>query len=687
MKKSKLLAFFLFFLIIPAVVQALTLADALDLAAEYFVKKAVKIQSGQEIHVLDIVNVNTLQSDAVGEKVKTELVPALEKHSPDFIITSGKSHDFDKDNRLSGIYEQKGETINLKLRISKGQEILAQYEVEYEVEIPLKRILVAVLDIESKTMDKTQSRAFSDVFRSILNDTNTFDLVGNANIDKMNPDTIQKATGCTRDSCATIIGEQLGVERVVSTSLYKVDKNMYILSSKILDVREGAALVSRTVEHIGDIKNLKSSLEEMAIRLTGKPDELKINEDRRVSDSNSPTLKHAMERAAVHFTRTAIKIEPGQKLHILEIVNDNSRKQDALAKQIETELYFALERQYPDFKLFLGKGENTENEIFLSGNYEPKGEKTTVRLKVVEGDKILARFETDFHTKAHQRSLVAVLDLETDELTIEQRRAYSDIFRARLNEIDVFDIASSADVDKLDPDAVQQKTDCTRDSCAIIIGRQLGVDRVVSSSLFEVDEGSYIISSKVMDVYDASVLVAKTVEHTGDLKNLQNSLNKLANNLTGHSERAPVHEETGDLLLIHEESSRVPWHVAAVTMALASIWKVVDDSKSRDDLKARNEELANNYGNTIDDEERANYYAEYNENEDKIEQYESNIANYKKVAILALVWEICLVYYDMYPNEMTHKDSAESPWTPLVRLESKHNGFSLSQKLTLSWKW
>jgi len=72
---------------------------------------------------------------------------------------------------------------------------------------------------------------------------------------------------------------------------------------------------------------------------------------------------------------------------------------------------------------------------------------------------------------------------------------------AALNEPDIFDIASSADIDKMNPDEIQKATDCAWDSYAIIIGEHLGVDRSVSNSLFKVtDNLLYILSAKILEI-------------------------------------------------------------------------------------------------------------------------------------------------------------------------------------------
>ena len=68
--------------------------------------------------------------------------------------------------------------------------------------------------------------------------------------------------------------------------------------------------------------------------------------------SHALSLREALDNAAIYFTKTAVKIDPGNTM-IIQVVNYHSQKPDTEARKIETELYFALERQFPDFKLVL----------------------------------------------------------------------------------------------------------------------------------------------------------------------------------------------------------------------------------------------------------------------------------------------------------------------------------------------
>lgn len=285
--------------------------------------------------------------------------------------------------------------------------------------------------------------------------------------------------------------------------------------------------------------------------------------------SFATTLKEAVDNAAEYFVKEAVRIDPGMELHVLQVVNFSSGENDIDGKKIETEIYFALERQLPDFKLFLGKGPNKEKEIYLSGTYEKRGDITIVKFQVFKEKEILAQKEVEFDSKVYRKTLVAVLDLEATMLNGEQRKIFSDIFRSALNDIGEFDLASSADIDKMNPDAIQQASGCTRDTCATIIGEQLGVDRVISSSLRKVDENYYFLAGKMIDIKDGSLLVSKTVEHSGSLRTLKDALQELAEEISGKVATVSIPES--DQQFPEEEIEKDdgwPWWVWATGVAL-----------------------------------------------------------------------------------------------------------------------
>ncbi|MCP4757430.1 MAG: PEGA domain-containing protein [Proteobacteria bacterium] len=262
-------------LLVPSVVPAYTMKESLDTAVETLVGSG-KVHANQRIVISGIVNYHNQKRDQAGTRIETELYFAFADRFPEVKL-------IDIDESVAGIpslgtvfvkgsYEPQGGNTILRLQAIKGVlegEILAQAQVTFETGKTVRRTLVAVLDLEARTLNEEQRRIFSDVFRSVFVKLGAFDMASSADIDKMDPDQIQKATGCSRDSCATVIGEQLGVDRVISSSLRKVRRNFYFLAAKMMDIKDGAIIASATVKHNGSLDTLDAALEQLAGELMG----------------------------------------------------------------------------------------------------------------------------------------------------------------------------------------------------------------------------------------------------------------------------------------------------------------------------------------------------------------------------------------------------------------------------------
>jgi len=407
--------------------------------------------------------------------------------------------------------------------------------------------------------------------------------------------------------------------------------------------------------------------------------------------STAATLKEAMDEAAVYFTKTAIRIESGQELYVKEVINFHSQKHDADGKKIETELFFAIERQSPDFKLFLGSGQKQEGEIYLTGTYEKKAAATEVKLVISKGGQVLAQKEVVFdNEKAHRKTLIAVLDLEAESMNETQRKAFSDIFRSALSQYNIFDIASSADVDKMDPDQIQEASGCTRDSCATIIGEQLGVDRVISSSMYQVSEGLYVISAKMMDIKEGSILVSKTVNHSGKLQSLAVALEELAFQLTGEKERIKAGEERNDAAEVAKVESRGPswiWHISALGLTAIAVVMASDQVSQYDEVAARNKELEGEYQNAVLMDDISAIETEQADNKEKMETHSGNVSLYNGFIAVGLLWEAYLIYAALSVPAESDTDQAKRFKPDRVIFQPAFNSAGVESHITFSWYW
>lgn len=389
------------------------------------------------------------------------------------------------------------------------------------------------------------------------------------------------------------------------------------------------------------------------------------------------SLKESLDME-VQALKNANKITATHKIIISNIVNYHSKIRDLFGARIETELYFAFGRQYPEVQLIDAKenlvGVSLHQTVFIKGNYEQIGERTILRLKGFKGmmdGNILFQSKIDFNTgNLREKNLVAVLDIEAKILNEEQRKILSDVFRSALREEEKFNMASSADVDKMNPDDIQKVTGCSRDTCATIIGEQLGVDRVISSSIRKMADDYYFISGKLIDIKEMSIIVSKIVKHRGRLMDLDHALEKLAKELTANLEESMKADHEIEESAIEEgreeslEKADWGWHAAAISIALVSIYLSKMEAQKYRDLLDENESLKNKYNNSLSISERTIWQAEYDSNLDEMSTHKTNIQIYDTVTILALVWEVYLLWPSSTEEKVASTFDPFQEWIP-----------------------
>ncbi len=400
----------------------------------------------------------------------------------------------------------------------------------------------------------------------------------------------------------------------------------------------------------------------------------------------SITMKEALDQAAEYFTRTDVQIQPSQRM-IISVVNYHSKKRDQTATLIETELYFALERQFPNFRLVLQSeavaGVSSKGAVFVRGTYEQRGKTTILRLQAVKGlfsGEIIDQTSIVFETKKTRRkTLVAVLDIEASSLNEEQRKILSDVFRTALNETGDFDMASSADIDKMNPDEIQKVTGCTRDSCSVVIGEQLGVDRVISSSLRKMSEGYYYVSAKLIDIKDGSILVSRTIKHRGGIETIDTALEELAIQLTGKKQQ--IVDDSSNEIKASDDSSNTFWHITAVTLTLAAMYKSYDEATGYNELKDRNAVIMEQYP-TASASVKNQLNAEFEENQTKMTAHEGNVRIFDGLTVLFVMWEGYLIWSSINGDEQNISRRLDNGYIPRLTVFPKRN----SMTAELSWK-
>lgn len=418
-------------------------------------------------------------------------------------------------------------------------------------------------------------------------------------------------------------------------------------------------------------------------------------------------ITRALDKAAEYFVKSAVRIDSGKKLIISEVVNYNSKKFDALGKKIQNELYFAIERQWPDYKLYVGAPE--PDQVCIQGSYEKQAHEVVIRLQAFSGcgkPEILGQVTVRYkESKKRRKTLVAVLDIESNELNAMQVRGFSEIFRSELDRIDEFDIASSADVYKFDPEAVQKATGCTRDECANIIGEQMGVDRVISSSLFKITDNQYILSGKMLNIQTGEIVVSRTVDHNGSLGTFKRALQKLARQLTDQEEaddeirvnKSPVFKatqpesKTKEAEIIEEPedpnaeswASKNVWHITAISGMTLGMYGMYDNAQAYNDLASKNNQLKIDYQNASSQTEADQIAQKISDNEEIMASKKNDYEQAQMIFFAAAIWETYLYFWS--DDEPVETSSYEVPNTFKLAITTKSEYYAPGIKAT--WRW
>jgi hypothetical protein len=254
---------------------------------------------------------------------------------------------------------------------------------------------------------------------------------------------------------------------------------------------------------------------------------------------------------------------------VLSVKNESSSKHDEDAKWIEGELYYAFEQNLPDTQMLVlseaiaGIPSSAAN---INVTYEIEAQEMILSAQAI-GDKmsggILAQAEIRFELpKSHRRTLVAVLNITSDDLKPQQSKAYSDLFRSEINSYKAFDLVSNTKIATADLSSIQQTTGCKGEQCLSIIGEKLEVDRIITTTYSKVDENVFFITANLINLQNGSLLISQTEEHDGQSTTFKKLLEQLAFKMLGESKQKNIIEnitkveiKTGKLFVMSRPTS------------------------------------------------------------------------------------------------------------------------------------
>lgn len=253
---------------------AATMDEAMETAVVELSRKGLK-SGGAYSLVVEMLDYDSRKKDRTAHLLQGALYSALQdRFSRSKLFLPGESVTGVslKAVWIKGTYQRKGEKIVIRLRAVEkmGGKLLAKATSSYATQNRIDEELVAVLDIEAATLNKSQRKTYTNIFRAALQKKGKFNLISSDAIDRADVDKIQKEYDCSRKECATIIAQQLAAKRVVTTRYARVKKNLYYLTASLKDIATGKTMAEEKIKHDGNLDTLDTALDKLACNLAEK---------------------------------------------------------------------------------------------------------------------------------------------------------------------------------------------------------------------------------------------------------------------------------------------------------------------------------------------------------------------------------------------------------------------------------
>jgi len=118
------------------------------------------------------------------------------------------------------------------------------------------REVIAVLDLVAVDASAAQAAAMTDRLREELLRSDKFQLVNRDQMEAILNEQAFQQTGCTTSECAVQVGKVLGVRKMVSGRVVKIDDRHWLLTGTVTDVETAQTTISESVRFEGDYFSL-----------------------------------------------------------------------------------------------------------------------------------------------------------------------------------------------------------------------------------------------------------------------------------------------------------------------------------------------------------------------------------------------------------------------------------------------
>ncbi len=138
---------------------------------------------------------------------------------------------------------------------------------------------IAVIDLDSKGISKTEAGILTDRLRIELFNTGKFKVLEREKMDEILKEQGIQQSVCTTDECVVEVGKLIGVEQMIAGSVSKFGK-IFSISTRIVHVQSGEIVKTAVYDHEGKLEDLlKIVMREIAHRLSSDKTQLNKNSE------------------------------------------------------------------------------------------------------------------------------------------------------------------------------------------------------------------------------------------------------------------------------------------------------------------------------------------------------------------------------------------------------------------------
>jgi len=161
---------------------------------------------------------------------------------------------------------------------------------------------------------------------------------------------------------------------------------------------------------------------------------------------------------------------------------------------------------------------------------------------------------------------VAVLDFESQDISLSANKALSNIVRKELIHVGNFNVIDRGNMEQILKEQGFQQTGCTSQECIIAVGRLLGVNKIISGSISKLGQ-MFIIDLQLTDVERGQIEKLESEKFTGPIEQLIGPISNVTKRLVGVKST----EETATFIYVSSVPTGAKVHINNVFVGSANI--------------------------------------------------------------------------------------------------------------------